>query len=665
MLDHLRVDGMSEDDSDVQSDVEDNWGYPPDIPVYRILRKHWRSPRVTAWLHAVDIFYPEYLQARPKQQRKQRPTNVHICVESSHYVSADRDPVVGDLPIDAYSDTWLRRLNAFEMQKFMIREDKTFGFKHNQETKRYIYALAQKRASGGTKKRNNQSHSQARREAGGSGFQPGPSGSQARPSGSQADGSGSQLGRSHARPNGSQPSAGGYPPSFSGSHTHPNDNQPGGSGFLPGHVGNLQCFGQILPTPCEVGSVKLAGTVVLHYAAFMSSGRSLVVAYFEHGIFIWSLSSRSVKRVIVPVHSRIGQAALSTKEKLIAVSNLCNGFDVYRIIDGIHLHHFPTTVTPNCILPVLFVHDDHSLLCGSACGFVTIYDIKSQSLQQVLHHPGGGIISAMAYHKSAHQLIGTGSAETKDSTAVRLWRFSTVAPGNRVHWTQFVQIFKLFFIANGPVWEKYHTTTSMNENGMKPCFSCFQSPTDTAQSGAIVENKSLFVNVDGAGRRTFSATSVHPLPSFHHSNILPPNSLLTAMLLDSGHGGGRRDLQGGTVQAIFYIGCWVTRRPRECSAPRSSSSCVIPKDLPAELSMAMHEPCFEGLASRPSASPTGLLCITMNGEDAHLLQKATHLSGGREVHESRRQIRPSASQHLERLQDNAGVVLVSPKVLVQ
>ncbi|KAA1479369.1 hypothetical protein DENSPDRAFT_760072, partial [Dentipellis sp. KUC8613] len=83
-----------------------------------------------------------------------------------------------------------------------------------------------------------------------------------------------------------------------------------------------------------------------------------------------------------------GQAALSTNEKLIAVSNLCDGFDVYRMSDGTHLHHFPITVTCNCILPVLFVHDDHALLCGSASGLVTIYDIKSQSLRQVLHHPG-------------------------------------------------------------------------------------------------------------------------------------------------------------------------------------------------------------------------------------------------------------------------------------
>ncbi|KAA1479368.1 hypothetical protein DENSPDRAFT_752367, partial [Dentipellis sp. KUC8613] len=131
MLDRLHVDGMSEDDSDAQSDVDDNWGYPPEVPVYRVLKKRWRNPRVTAWLRAVDVFYPEYLQARPKQKRKERVTQVHIRVDSSRYAYEDRDPVVGDLPIDAYSDAWVARLNEFEKQKFMIREDETFGFQHN------------------------------------------------------------------------------------------------------------------------------------------------------------------------------------------------------------------------------------------------------------------------------------------------------------------------------------------------------------------------------------------------------------------------------------------------------------------------------------------------------------------------------------------------------
>ncbi|KAA1479120.1 hypothetical protein DENSPDRAFT_109343 [Dentipellis sp. KUC8613] len=162
----------------------------------------------------------------------------------------------------------------------------------------------------------------------------------------------------------------------------------------------------------------------------MNLGRSLLAAYFEDGILIWSLSSRTVTRVIMPVHRRIGHATLSSNEKLVAVSNLCSGFDVYRLSDGIHLLHFPTAITHNCILPVMFIHNDSVLLCGSSCGFVALYSINGKKLLQVLHHLGGPIISALAYHKNACQFIATGTAEMNEQTAVKVWKMSTIATSN-------------------------------------------------------------------------------------------------------------------------------------------------------------------------------------------------------------------------------------------
>ncbi|KAA1479121.1 hypothetical protein DENSPDRAFT_788838 [Dentipellis sp. KUC8613] len=133
MLRRLQINGMSEDDSDPGSDAEHNWGYPADVPVFRILKKRWRNPRVTTWLRILDTFYPEYLQAREKKQRK-HPTQVRIRVETALYSSEDKDIVVPNLPVDAYSGTWLQRLNTFEKDKYMIREHESFHFEHNPET---------------------------------------------------------------------------------------------------------------------------------------------------------------------------------------------------------------------------------------------------------------------------------------------------------------------------------------------------------------------------------------------------------------------------------------------------------------------------------------------------------------------------------------------------
>ena len=69
------------------------------------------------------------------------------------------------------------------------------------------------------------------------------------------------------------------------------------------------------------------------------------------------------------------------------MSNLVDGFDLYNLDSFSHVYNIPTT-GPNCPLPALFIHEGQSLLFGSASGRVRIRETWTQSVQDVLQHPG-------------------------------------------------------------------------------------------------------------------------------------------------------------------------------------------------------------------------------------------------------------------------------------
>ncbi len=83
-----------------------------------------------------------------------------------------------------------------------------------------------------------------------------------------------------------------------------------------------------------------------------------------------------------------GRIALSPNEDLLAVSNLCDGFDLYQLSDQAHLRTFQVNTQINVPLPSLFIEDASALVMGSSCGEVQIMDVSAGLVLQELDHSG-------------------------------------------------------------------------------------------------------------------------------------------------------------------------------------------------------------------------------------------------------------------------------------
>ncbi|RDX40375.1 hypothetical protein OH76DRAFT_1299375, partial [Lentinus brumalis] len=83
-----------------------------------------------------------------------------------------------------------------------------------------------------------------------------------------------------------------------------------------------------------------------------------------------------------------GRLAVSPNEELLAVSNLFDGFDVYRIKDQTHLFTISADTAVNIPLPVMFIHAGSALLTGSSSGQARICSAEDGSTIQTLASSG-------------------------------------------------------------------------------------------------------------------------------------------------------------------------------------------------------------------------------------------------------------------------------------
>ncbi|KAI0695260.1 hypothetical protein C8T65DRAFT_552067, partial [Cerioporus squamosus] len=71
-----------------------------------------------------------------------------------------------------------------------------------------------------------------------------------------------------------------------------------------------------------------------------------------------------------------------------AISNLYDGFDLYRLSDLTHVRTFQVDTRLNVPLPALFIEDASALVLGSSCGQVRIVDASAGDVIQELDHNG-------------------------------------------------------------------------------------------------------------------------------------------------------------------------------------------------------------------------------------------------------------------------------------
>nr|VWO94136.1 Heterotrimeric G-protein beta subunit [Ganoderma boninense] len=90
-----------------------------------------------------------------------------------------------------------------------------------------------------------------------------------------------------------------------------------------------------------------------------AKGAQAIVGYLAHGI--------------------IGRSAISADGTLLIVSNLYDGFDLYRLKDKVLLKTYTTQITENVPLPVIIMQNalDVDVLTGSSCGEIRIHHITS------------------------------------------------------------------------------------------------------------------------------------------------------------------------------------------------------------------------------------------------------------------------------------------------
>ncbi|RPD60452.1 hypothetical protein L226DRAFT_469432, partial [Lentinus tigrinus ALCF2SS1-7] len=83
-------------------------------------------------------------------------------------------------------------------------------------------------------------------------------------------------------------------------------------------------------------------------------------------------------------------------EELLVVSNLYDGFDLYRLSDQTHLHTFQVNTRINVPLPVLFIEGASGrVVLGTSCGQVRIVDVSGGVVLQELDHNGTSIVYLM------------------------------------------------------------------------------------------------------------------------------------------------------------------------------------------------------------------------------------------------------------------------------
>ncbi|KAH6886593.1 WD40-repeat-containing domain protein [Coprinopsis sp. MPI-PUGE-AT-0042] len=161
-----------------------------------------------------------------------------------------------------------------------------------------------------------------------------------------------------------------------------------------------------LPQPSRDGFFHLDDSRVrargLH---FTPQGARLIVSYLNHGIVEWDLQhSLSPPRVLIPIHfpGHIGNSAISSDGRTIAVFNLRDGVDLYRTDTLGHQTSFPVTGISsenNIPLNIAFDNEASTLVSGGHQGRLCVWDIGTKAVRY-LPCGGAGTVSVLGVGSS-------------------------------------------------------------------------------------------------------------------------------------------------------------------------------------------------------------------------------------------------------------------------
>ncbi|KAJ8457605.1 hypothetical protein ONZ51_g11427 [Trametes cubensis] len=181
-----------------------------------------------------------------------------------------------------------------------------------------------------------------------------------------------------------------------------------------------------LPLPSKTSYNRSLDVIVtsLHWIVQSTGKVQLVVTYLNHGVHIFDAMNWEHIRS-VPIPGQIADSSVSADGKLIAISNVISGFDVYSLESDTALSAFGHTVTEYRKIPVLFIHNAAVLVGGNLQGDVHLWDVSSgRKLHSLIHAKGDQIFALAGFYDVEHDifLIATGILRGSSGASVILWK---------------------------------------------------------------------------------------------------------------------------------------------------------------------------------------------------------------------------------------------------
>ncbi|KAH9854810.1 WD40-repeat-containing domain protein [Lenzites betulinus] len=158
----------------------------------------------------------------------------------------------------------------------------------------------------------------------------------------------------------------------------------------------------------------------------------LIVTYLNHGVHIFDGANWEQIRSI-PIPGQIADASISSDAKLIAISNVTSGFDVYSVQSGQAICSLGHTIGEHRKIPVLFVHDGFALVGGNMQGNVHLWDVQSgRKLHSLLHHKDDQVLALAAHYDPVKDtfLIATGILCGSSESSTIVWKAEDLGRDN-------------------------------------------------------------------------------------------------------------------------------------------------------------------------------------------------------------------------------------------
>ncbi|OJT15121.1 Spindle pole body-associated protein sad1 [Trametes pubescens] len=168
----------------------------------------------------------------------------------------------------------------------------------------------------------------------------------------------------------------------------------------------------------------------VHWITGNGGQTQLVVTYLNHGVHIFNTTTWEQIRS-VPIPGQIADASVSRDAKLIAISNVISGFDVYSIDSGTAVCSVGHTVTGYRKIPVLLAHDAVMVLGGNLQGDVHLWLVESgHKVHSLIHAKEDQILALAAHYDTSSDtfFIATGVLQGTSESAVVLWKAQELAP---------------------------------------------------------------------------------------------------------------------------------------------------------------------------------------------------------------------------------------------